>query len=105
MADWHPIMAAAEGPTGVWRMIDPQGREYGRVELRRVMNGAELRYKATFRGEVLGWSTTLREACRQVHAAFLAAHMPGGGPRADWGELTGRARRKAPSRTGVQEGA
>ena len=26
MGDWHPILAAVEGPTGVWRMIDPQGR-------------------------------------------------------------------------------
>lgn len=31
MGDWHPIMAAVEGPTGVWRMVDPTGVEYGRV--------------------------------------------------------------------------
>lgn len=36
MVDWHPIMAAVEGPTGVWRMVDPMGLEYGRVELRRI---------------------------------------------------------------------
>lgn len=93
MADWHPILAAVEGPPGVWRMVAPDGREYGRIELRRVASGTELRYKATRRGEVLGWATTLREACHQLHAAFLAAHGPGGGPVADWGELTGNPRR------------
>lgn len=95
--DWHPIMAAVEGPTSEWRMVDPHGREYGRIELRRVMNGAELRYKVIWRGDVLGWALTLREACHQVHAAFLAAHGPGGGPLADWGELTGH-QRGGPSR-------
>ena len=105
MADWHPIMAAVEGPTGMWRMVDPMGLEYGRVELRRVMNGTELRYKAVWRGEVLGWSTTLREACWRVHEAFLRAHGPGGGPAADWGELTGHQRRSAPSRSWAGEGA
>lgn len=95
MADWHPIMAAVEGPTGVWRMVDPMGHDYGRVELRRVMNGAELRYRAIWRGDVLGWSTTLREACYRVHMAFLAAHGPSGEPKAEWGELTREAQRKA----------
>ena len=99
MADWHPIMAAVEGPTGSWRMIAPDGREYGHIELRRVSNGAELRYKAVRRGEVLGWATPLREAASRVHSAFLAAHGPGGGPVADWGEMTGHERRKIPSRT------
>jgi hypothetical protein len=78
-------MAAVEHPTGVWRMVDPQGREYGSVEIRRVLDGAETRYKAISRGEVIGWSTTLREACYRVHTAYLAAHGPGGGPIADWG--------------------
>ncbi|MBW9118901.1 hypothetical protein JNB63_02215 [Microbacterium trichothecenolyticum] len=93
MADWHPIMAAVEGPVGVWRMVDPMGREYGRVELRRVAGG-ELRYKAMSGGEVLGWASTLREACFRLHTAFLAAHGPGGGSVSDWGELTGHARRQ-----------
>ncbi|WP_396935744.1 hypothetical protein [Mycolicibacterium sp.] len=77
--DWHPIMAAVEGPTGVWRMVDPTGREYGRIELRRVMNGTDVRYKAIWRGDVIGWATTLRAACEGVHKAFLAAHGPQGG--------------------------
>jgi hypothetical protein len=89
MADWHPILSAIEGPTGVWRMLDASGREYGRIELRRVSHGTELRYKAVWRGEVLGWSVTLREACRRIHSAFLAAHGPSGGPIADWGSRRG----------------
>ena len=84
--DWHPIMAAVEGPTGVWRMVDAYGRDYGVVEIRRVMNGADARYKTSWRGEVIGWATTLREACERVHQAYLRAHGPGGAPMADWGE-------------------
>jgi hypothetical protein len=96
VADWHPILAAVEGPTGVWRMVDPAGNEYGRIELRRVMNGADLRYKVIRRGDVLGWSTTLRDATYLLHMAFLAAHGPGGGAIADWGEATGHERQKTP---------
>lgn len=85
-SEWHPILAAVEGPTGVWRMVDSSGRTYGRVEIRRVMNGSDIRYKTLWRGEVIGWSTNLREACERVHSAFLHAHGPGGGAMADWGE-------------------
>lgn len=81
---WHPIMAAHEGPTGVWRMIDPMGKEYGRIELRRVNDGSEVRYKAVWRDEVLGWrdevlgwATSLREACDRVHYAYIRDHSPG----------------------------
>ena len=83
--DWHPILAAVEGPTGVWRMVDPDGRDYGVVEIRKVMSGADTRYKTVWRGEVIGWATTLREACSRVHDAYLRAHGPGGAPMADWG--------------------
>ena len=76
MGEWHPVLAAVESPTGVWRMIDSLGREYGRIEIRRVRNGTEARYKAIRRGEVLGWATTLREACERVHGAFLHEHQP-----------------------------
>lgn len=91
MDKWHPIMAAIEGPTGVWIMADPQGREYGRIEIRRVMGGAETRYKAIWRGEVIGWATSLKTACERVHAAYIAAHGPGGRPMADWGGESWRA--------------
>lgn len=67
-------------------MSDPQGREYGRVEIRRVTNGTDTRYKALWSGEVIGWATTLREACERVHGAYLAAHWPNGRPMADWGD-------------------
>ena len=93
MADWHPILAAVEGPTGTWRLVDPQGREYGRVELRRVrtrradaapsaadtasaLPDAVPRYRATWQGELLGWATTLRHACERVHGAYVRAHGP-----------------------------
>jgi hypothetical protein len=82
----------------MWRMIDPSGTEYGRVEIRRVMNGTEVRYKTIWRGDVLGWATTLREACARLHDAFIRSHGPGRGPVADWGELTGHARRNPTQR-------
>jgi len=77
-------------------MVASEGTEYGMVELRRVMNGTNLRYKAMRGGEVLGWAATLREACRQVHMAYVCAHGPGArsGAPADW-EL--EQRRKSPS--------
>jgi len=90
VAEWHPIIAAVEGPTGTWRMIDPSGREYGRVELRRIMNGSDVRYKAIWRGDVIGWATSLRLACERIHIAYLRAHGPQGGAAADWGESSSR---------------
>ncbi|MEU1971133.1 hypothetical protein ABZ477_05745 [Microbacterium sp. NPDC019599] len=85
MVDWHPILSAVEGPTGTWRMLDEQGRVYGSVEIRRIMNGTDVRYKAVYRGEVIGWSTSLKLACERIHGAYVRAHGPGGGPIADWG--------------------
>lgn len=93
MADWHPILAAVEGPTGTWRLVDPQGREYGRVELRRVRTRRAdaappasdavipqpehvARYRAVWGDELLGWATTLRHACERVHGAYVRAHGP-----------------------------
>ncbi|MCG7417364.1 hypothetical protein MHY30_07615 [Microbacterium sp. ACRRU] len=93
MTQWHPILAAVEGPTGVWRMIDPHGHEYGRVEIRRIQQADRVLYKAVHAGETIGWATTLCLACFQVHMAFLASLRPGGAPAADWGELTGNGRR------------
>jgi hypothetical protein len=69
-------MAAVEGPTGVWRMVDPDGRQYGQVEIRRVADGTDTRYKAICRGDVIGWASTLREACWRVHRAHLDAYGP-----------------------------
>lgn len=94
MSEWHPIMAAVEGPTGTWRMIDPQDREYGVIEIRRVMNGEQVAYRVIMRGEVIGWAHTLRLACHKVHVAYLATMGNPGPPAADWGEKTGNGRQR-----------
>lgn len=90
MSEWHPIMAAVEGPTGTWRMIDPQDREYGVIEIRRVMNGEQVAYRVTMRGEVIGWAHTLRLACHKVHVTYLATMGNPGPPVADWGRTARR---------------
>lgn len=62
-------------------MQDPQGREYGTIELVRVPmeNGTrEGRYKVMYRGETLGWASTLRLACERLHATYVRSHGPGG---------------------------
>ncbi|MEV8274622.1 hypothetical protein [Microbacterium sp. NPDC077184] len=84
-ATWHPQLAAEEGPPGVWRLIDGMGVPYATIEIRRVQHGAEVRYRVTYGGAVLGWATSLRLACERAHQAYLRAHGPSGGPIADWG--------------------
>lgn len=81
---WHPLLAAQEGPTGTWNMVDGFDRVYGVIELRRV-SATDVRYRASFRDEVIGWSSTLRLACERVHNEFLRNHGPSGGPIASWG--------------------
>jgi len=81
---WHPLHVAREDPTGTWSLVDAFDRVYGTIELRRV-SAAEVRYRVSFRGEVIGWSTTLRVACERVHTEFLRNHGPNGGPVASWG--------------------
>jgi len=81
---WHPLLAAQEGPTGTWTLADAFDRVYGTIEIRRV-NATEVCYRASFRGELIGWSTTLRLACERVHTEFLRNHGPNGGPIASWG--------------------
>jgi hypothetical protein len=65
-------------------MVDGFDRVYGTIELRRV-NATTVRYRVSFRGEVIGWSSTLRLACERVHYEFLRNHGPNGGPIASWG--------------------
>jgi hypothetical protein len=65
-------------------LVDGFDRVYGTIELRR-LNATEVRYRARFRGEVIGWSSTLRLACERVHGEFLRNHGPKGGPIASWG--------------------
>lgn len=57
-------------------MVDPDGREYGTIELVRVEGGKMLRYKAVRDAEIIGWATTLRRACEGVHQAYLRSHGP-----------------------------
>lgn len=64
-------------------MADAFDRVYGTIEIHRV-NATEVRYRASFQGEVIGWSTTLRLACERVHDKFLRNHGPNGGPIASW---------------------
>ena len=33
---WHPLIAAQEGPTGTWSMVDGFDRVYGTIEIRRL---------------------------------------------------------------------
>ena len=85
MADWHPIMAAVEGPTGTWRMVDPDGREYGQIQIRRVEGGETILYRTERNGSVLEWASSLRLACWKIHGDMLAGLAPRGGPVAGWG--------------------
>ena len=50
-------------------MIDPQGRVYGRVQIRR-LNG-EIRYRAELGAELLGWANSLKLATYRLHMAHL----------------------------------
>lgn len=71
---WHPLLAAVEGPLGTWRMLDPEGREYGVIRLVRL--DGEPKYRAEFRGEHIGYGGTLRVACERVHHEYFVAHGP-----------------------------
>lgn len=77
--EWHPILAAQEKRSGRWIMVDPQGREYGTITLVRVPIGetTEGRYKVMYRGELLGWATTLRLSCERLHTTYVRSHGPG----------------------------
>lgn len=71
---WHPILATDEPEPGQWLLRDSYGRDYGRVVIVRL--DGEVRFRAEFRGSLLGYTSTLREACENVHAAFLRSHGP-----------------------------
>ncbi|KJL37032.1 hypothetical protein RR49_01144 [Microbacterium ginsengisoli] len=82
MSEWHPILAAVETSPAVWELRAPDGKPYGRVELRRTVDGP--RYRCEHRGELLGWATTLRLGCERVHQAYVRGHGPAGGAVAAW---------------------
>jgi hypothetical protein len=80
VSEWHPILAAVELEPGRWTMVDPAGREYGLIEIRRTPDG--IRYHCEHRGEEIGWATSLKVACERVHYAYIRSHSPASGAAA-----------------------
>lgn len=72
----------------MWRMVDPQGREYGTIEIRRVNNGAEIRYRCTFAVR----SSDGRAPCARARTESTRLSSPHTAPEAGrspahWGEF------------------
>jgi hypothetical protein len=74
MADWHPILAAEEVQPGVWVLRDARGEPYGSVQIRSTVDGP--RYRTEYRGELIGWGTSLRQACMRLHQLMLREGTP-----------------------------
>ncbi len=75
---WHPILSAVEREPAHWVMIDSLEHVYGDVQLRRTPDGP--RYRAEYRGQLIGWGTTLAGACSRIHQTYLDAMGPKGWP-------------------------
>jgi hypothetical protein len=72
---WHPILAAQEPRAGRWELRDQFDRCYGVVEI--VRRGDEVGYRADDgAGGLIGYFTTLRTACQEVHLRFVRSHGP-----------------------------
>jgi len=72
---WHPILAAHEPTAGRWELRDQYDRCYGVVIILR--RGDEVGYRAeSGTGELIGYFTTLRAACQEVHLRFIRSHGP-----------------------------
>lgn len=84
------MLAAEERETGMWTMVDPDGREYGLVVIRRV--DGRIAYRVTAMGRPAGYTGTLREACARIHHAFIASHSPGPPPGGIYPDLFGSIR-------------
>lgn len=87
MAEWHPQLSAEEGPAGVWTMLDPLGKPYGRVEIRRA--GERVFYRSWFGDTELIQTPTLRAATRLVYTAWMATLSPGPPPGGIYPNLKG----------------
>jgi hypothetical protein len=72
MADWHPTLASYEVRPGCWQLREQDGTPYAEIEL--VRRGAEIGYRATFHGRVIGYYRTLFAGCAAAHGAFVRAH-------------------------------
>lgn len=90
MSDWHPMLAAEEGPPGTWTMLAPFGEVYGRVEIRR--EGDRVFYRSWFRDTELIQTATLRAATMLVHRAYIATLSPGPPPGGIYPDLKGGLR-------------
>jgi len=81
------MLAAEEGPPGVWTMLAPFGEVYGRVEIRR--DGDRVFYRSWFRDTELVPADTLRAATMLVHRAYIATLSPGPPPGGIYPNLKG----------------
>ena len=75
---WHPILSAAEGPAGTWRMMDPNGKVYGTIQIRRLHG--EIRYRAELDGELIGWANSLKLATHRTHVEHFRRTTGRNGP-------------------------
>ena len=86
MADWHPIMNAAERQVGTWLMVGPLNRPYGTITI--VRRGQECGYRATAiegqSAQIIGYYRTLRAAADAAHGRFVSTRGPHGKPAAGW---------------------
>jgi len=78
--EWHPLLAAVEGPVGTWVMTAPDGARYGII--RQLELGGERGYRAVTWAEasherqLVGYYRTLRAAAMAAHRRYLASHGP-----------------------------
>jgi len=78
--EWHPLLAAVEGPVGTWTMTAPDGSPYSVIRLLEL--GGEQGYRAVTWAErsderqLVGYYRTLRAAAMAAHRRYLASHGP-----------------------------
>lgn len=74
---WHPMLAAVEGPPGVWRMT-AQFEFYGWIRIVRIAD--EVGYRAeTEAGNLFGYFRNMRAAAFALHVEFVTSHAEPGG--------------------------
>jgi len=82
--EWHPLLAAVEGPVGTWTMTAPDGGRYAVIRMLRI--GGETGYRAVTWAErspdrqLIGYYRPLRAAAAAAHRRYLAGHGPRGLP-------------------------
>lgn len=74
---WHPVLAAIEGPPGVWRMT-AQFEFYGWIRFVRIAD--QVGYRAENEdGQLFGYFTNIRAAAFALHVEFVTEHARPGG--------------------------